>query len=134
MSRASASSGQSSVGLAATDDLNSRRPTAKMPPLRRISSSLGESGTGVYALPLRDVLDPARHRIERELVAVPRVGDGLGALHDVQAEVERVAAEDVAHVLAADDDHLEADFFGDALQARRDSSRATTQSRSDRRR
>ena len=35
----------------------------------------------------------------------------------MQAKVERVAAEDVAHVVAADDHHLEADFFGDRLQA-----------------
>jgi hypothetical protein len=35
----------------------------------------------------------------------------------VQAEIERVAAEDIAHVVAADDHHLEADFFGDRLQA-----------------
>ena len=37
----------------------------------------------------------------------------------MQAEVERVAAEDVAHVVPADDHHLEANFFGDRLQPRR---------------
>ena len=46
MRRASAASGQSTEGPVSTDVLNSRRPTAKMPPLRRISSSFGESGTG----------------------------------------------------------------------------------------
>ncbi len=49
--RASDSSGQSTDGFVTTDCRNSRRPTAKMPPLRRISSSLGESGTGSYAVP-----------------------------------------------------------------------------------
>ena len=34
-------------GRASTDLRNSLRPTAKMPPLERISSSLGERGTGV---------------------------------------------------------------------------------------
>jgi hypothetical protein len=67
-------------------------------------------------LVLRLLVMTPRHRVERELVAVPRVGHRLRALHDVQAEVERVAAEDVAHVVAADDHHLEADFLGDALQ------------------
>ena len=119
---------------ASTDVRNSRRPTAKMPPLRRISSSFGVSGTGLVGLALRDVGELPRHRIERELVAVLRVGDGLRALHDVQAEVEGVAPEDVAHVVAADDDHLEAGFLGDALQPGGDSSRATSRSRSDRRR
>ena len=71
---------------------------------------------GRVGLALRHVGDLARHRLERELVAVSRIGHGLGALHHVQAEVERVAAEDVAHVVAADDHHLEADFFGDGLQ------------------
>ena len=70
-------------------------------------------------LALRDVDDLPRDGFERELVAILRVGHGLGTLHHVQAEVERVAAEDVAHVVAADDHHLEADFFGDRLEAGR---------------
>jgi len=37
----------------------------------------------------------------------------------VQSKIQRVAAEDVAHVVAADDDHLQFDFFRDCLQARR---------------
>ena len=73
----------------------------------------------IVGLILRDVGEPARFGIERELVAVARVGDRLGALHDVQPEIERVAAEDVAHVVAADDHHLETGFLGDALQASR---------------
>ena len=67
-------------------------------------------------LALREVGDLARHRIERELVAVLRVGHRLWTLHDVQAEIERVAAEDVAHVVPADDHHLEAHFFGNGLE------------------
>jgi hypothetical protein len=55
-------------------------------------------------LGLRHVDDLARLRIERKLVTVAGVGHRLGTLHDVQAEVERVPAKDVAHVLAADDD------------------------------
>jgi hypothetical protein len=34
------------------------------------------------------------------------IGHGFRALDHVQSQVERVPAEDVAHVLAADDDHL----------------------------
>ena len=41
--------------------------------------------------------------IEFELVAVARIGNRLRTLHHLQTEVERVAAEDVAHVVAADD-------------------------------
>ena len=67
-------------------------------------------------LALGDVGDRAAGRIEGELVAVLRVGHGLRALHDVQAEVEAVAAEDVAHVGAADDHHLQADLLGDGLE------------------
>ena len=70
----------------------------------------------VVRLPLRDVGDPARDRLEEKFVAVARVGDGLGALDDVQAEIEGVAAEDVAHVVAGDDDHLEAGFFRNGFE------------------
>ena len=37
----------------------------------------------------------------------------------MQPEIQRVAAEDVAHVVAADDHHLEPDFLGNRLQASR---------------
>jgi hypothetical protein len=47
MVRASFSSGKITSGLRNTELTNSRRPTAKMPPLWRISSSFGLSGTGV---------------------------------------------------------------------------------------
>jgi hypothetical protein len=62
------------------------------------------------------VREKSRLRIEAEFVAIPGVGNGLRTLHHVEAKVERVAAEDVAHVVAADDHHLEADFFGNRLQ------------------
>ena len=65
---------------------------------------------------LRVVREPARPRVEAELVAVARVGHGLRTLHHVQAEIERVPAKDVAHVGAADHDHLETHFFGHALE------------------
>ncbi len=116
--RARSASGHTISGVRSTDERNSRRPTAKMPPLWRISSSFALSGTGVYVLPCVTLTSCARHGIEGELVAVLRVGHRLGALHDVQAEVERVAAEDVAHVVAADDHHLEAHLLGDRLEAR----------------
>ena len=80
---------------------------------------LGRQRNRRVAPVLRDVRDLARGRVERELIAVTRIGDRLGALDDVQAEVEGVAAEDVAHVPAADDHHLAADFLGDGLQSRR---------------
>ncbi len=49
--RAVSGSGQRISGEVATERRNSRRPTAKMPPPERISSSFGESGTGAYVLP-----------------------------------------------------------------------------------
>ena len=69
------------------------------------------------ALALRDVGHLARHGLERESIAVVRIGNRFWALHDVQTQVERVAAEDVAHVGAADDHHLEAGFFGNRLES-----------------
>ena len=58
-----------------------------------------------------------RLRLEAELVAVTRIRHRLRTLDDVQSEVQGVAAEDVAHVGAADDNEIEAGFFGDCLQA-----------------
>ena len=55
------------------------------------------------------------HRGETFLIA----GDRLWTLHDVQPEVEGVAPEDIAHVLAADDDELEPRLLGDAFEPRR---------------
>src|SRR5205807_5818253 len=43
--------------------------------------------------------------------------DRVGRLHDLEAETERVPAEDVAHVVAAHDDHLKTGFLGDRLQS-----------------
>ena len=60
-----------------------------------------------------------RRWIEGELVAVSCIVDCLRALHDVQSQIEGVAAEDVAHVLAAHDHHLETGFVGDALETGR---------------
>ena len=74
---------------------------------------------GLIRLALRHVRNRARKRIERELVAVPRVLDRFRTLDDVETQVERVPPEDVSHVVAADDDHLLADFLGDALQSGR---------------
>ena len=68
---------------------------------------------------LRLVAKMASHRIETELVAVPRVGHGFGALDDVQPEIETVAAEDVAHVVAGDYDHFESGFLGNPFQSGR---------------
>src|SRR5207249_4886993 len=59
----------------------------------------------------------SRFGIERERVAFLRVLDGLAALDHGEPEVESVAAEDVAHRRAADDDHLDSGFIGDALEA-----------------
>ena len=60
---------------------------------------------------LCDVRKTTRVGIKGELVLVAGIGDRLGTLHDVQAEVERIAPEDVAPVVAGDDDHLEAGLF-----------------------
>ena len=54
-----------------------------------------------------------------ELVAVLGVVDRLAALDHVKTEVQRVAAEDVAHVVAAHDHHLEAGLVGNPFQAGR---------------
>ena len=118
MPRASDSSGQSSVGLAATDALNSRRPTAKMPPLRRISSSFGESATGVYRFPCVTFSIP--RDTGSNVNSSPSFASATASGHctTCSPRLKAVAAEDVAHVLAADDHQLEADFFRNALQAR----------------
>ena len=71
----------------------------------------------IVGLPARDVREPARVGIERECVAFLGVGHGLEALHHVEAEIEGVAPEDVAHVVSAHDHHLEADLLGHALEA-----------------
>ena len=86
---------------------------------RRCRESLPLSATAGPARSFApgDVLDRTRERIERELVAVLRVGHRLRALDDVETEVEGVATEDVAHVGAADDHQLEPDFFGHGLEA-----------------
>ena len=65
----------------------------------------------------RVVSELPRLRIEAELVAVARIRDCLGTLHDMKPEVDRVATEDVAHAVAADDHQLETDFFGHAFEA-----------------
>ena len=49
--RAISGSGHTIDGDVAMLLANSRRPTAKIPPLRRISSSFAVSGTGSYDLP-----------------------------------------------------------------------------------
>ena len=109
-----------SRGARSTDARNSRRPTAKMPPAAADLVFLGGQRQR-----RRRSCPASRWRAARvagsKVNSSPslRVGHRLGALHDVQPEVERVAAEDVAHVVAADDDQLEADLLGDGLEARR---------------
>ena len=73
----------------------------------------------MYFFAGRLVRQRPRLRVESEPVSVPRVRHRLGALHDVESEVEGVSPEDVAHVVAADDDELAAGFFPDAFQAGR---------------
>ncbi|MBI2221640.1 MAG: hypothetical protein HYU53_10585 [Acidobacteria bacterium] len=51
MRRAAPASGQSTTGVVSTDFRNSRRPTSKIPPPWRISSSFALSGSGSYDLP-----------------------------------------------------------------------------------
>ena len=103
---------------AATDSRNSRRPDGEDAAAAPDLLLLRRERDGLVGAAQRLVREPARARIEGEDVAVLRVGDGLRTLNDVQAEVERVAPEDVAHVVPADDDELEPDFLGDALQSR----------------
>src|SRR6185295_11584043 len=56
------------------------------------------------------------YRVEGEEVTILSVEHGLGTLDDVQAEVETIAPEDVAHVLTAHDDHFQPGLFRDALE------------------
>ena len=114
--RASAASGNSTTGACSTDARNSRRPTAMMPPLRRISSSFGVSGSGSYVFDCVRFSSRLVLGIEQKLVTVPCIVDRLGALHDMQPEIERVAAEDVSDADAADDDHLETGFLRNPLE------------------
>ena len=78
---------------------------------------LGRQRHGIVGLPLRLVRQAPGRRVEAELVAVARVRHGLGALRHVEAKIQRVAAEDVAHAEAAHHDELEARLPGHALQA-----------------
>ena len=88
-----------------------------MPPLRRISSSFGVSGTGVVGLALRHVRAAARDAGSKLNSSPSRASaTASGLCTTCSPRLKRVAAEDVAHVVAADDHHLEAGFFGDALE------------------
>ena len=75
---------------------------------------------GLIRFALRDVGD---RRVESgsNVNSSPSLASATASGHctTCRPEVERVATEDVAHVVAADDDHLEPDFFGDALQSGR---------------
>src|SRR4026208_2291775 len=88
MPRAARSSGQSIDGAVSTDFLKSRRPAPELPAPRRPPPPPRPRGPALVAFSLRRVGEAARDGIERELVAVLRIGDGLGTLHDVQAEIE----------------------------------------------
>ena len=80
---------------------------------------LGRERHRLVGLLLRDVGQLARRGIERELVAVLRIGDRLRTLDNMEAEIEGVAAKDVAHVVAADDNELQPGFLRHALQSGR---------------
>ena len=71
---------------------------------------------GLVRLALRDVGELTRGGIERQLVAVLRVGNRLGTLNNMEAEIEGVAAKDVAHVVAAHDNHLQPGFLRHAFE------------------
>src|SRR5438132_6378782 len=94
----------------AAADLDDPAGAADLLLLRRESRRLVRLAAGL-------VCQLSRFGIERERVAFLRVLDGLAALDHGEPEVERVAAEDVAHRRAADDDHLDPGFIGDALEA-----------------
>ena len=79
----------------------------------------GREGKRLVLLPLGGVGKSPRFHVETELVAVARVGDRLGALNDLESQVEGVPAEDVPHIIPADDDHLETRLLGDPFQSGR---------------
>ena len=72
------------TGSVSTDVGNSRRPTAKMPPERRISSSFSVSGSGSYVLDWVTFLERARIGIVSEAVSVASVTHGVRRLHDLE--------------------------------------------------
>ncbi len=117
--RASDGSGNSMTGVAFDR-------TAQLPPPDRDDASasaelvfLGRERHGLVGALLGQVGQLPRRWIEGELVAVACILDCLRTLHDVQSQIERVAAEDVAHVPAAHDHHLEPGLVGDAFEAGR---------------
>ena len=73
----------------------------------------------LVGLPAGEVLEAAGLGVVGELVSVLGILDGLGRLHDLESEVEGVPAEDVAHVVPADDDHRQPDLFRHGLEAGR---------------
>ncbi len=77
---------------------------------------LGGQRHRLVPLASSNVLEAPRDGVEAELVAIARIAHCLGTLDDVQAEVEGVATKNVAHVVGADDHHLEPDFLGDRLE------------------
>src|SRR5207244_474374 len=62
------------------------------------------------------VLEAPSRRIKTQDIALLRILRGGPALDDVQAEVERIAPEDVAQAVTADDHELEPSLLGDGLQ------------------
>src|SRR5256714_11665879 len=71
---------------------------------------------GFIALSAGLVRQPTRRRIEGQDVSFLRVLRCGTALHHVQAEVERVAPEDIANALAAHDHHLQSRLLRDRFQ------------------
>jgi hypothetical protein len=68
---------------------------------------------------LGHIRQTAGDRIEAEFVTILGICYRRRALEDVETQVQRIAAENVAHTGAAHDDQFQADLVGDALQAGR---------------
>ncbi len=80
---------------------------------------LGSERHRLVGLLPRFVHEVPRVGVVGENVPVARLLHRLGALHDLEPEVERVAPEDVPHVVAADDHQLEPRLLGHPLEAGR---------------
>ena len=111
-------------GVRPLDDRRGPDRRRELPAARGIDSAgladlvlLRRERNGVVGSALRLVHQTARLRIEAERIAVASIGDRVRALDDLESEVEGVAAKDVAHVVAADDHHLQAGFVRDGFQA-----------------
>ena len=114
------------LGVGPFDDRRLRHRVAKLPAADVEDAAAApdlvffrREWKGLVRFALGLVGQRAGARIESKLVAISSVVNGLRRLEDLEPQVQCIAAEDVAHVVPADDHELEPDLFGYRLEASR---------------